>query len=458
MKIFKHPLNPANQLFLLPPSVMDFVPDNSAVTLMSGIVDQMDISLLLMRYKGGGAPSYHPRMLIKLLLLCYSEGIRSSRRIAASCSRDLFCMYLCEMQTPDFHTIARFRRDNFELVQQVFKETVLQCQEQGLVLLQDVSVDGSKIEANVSGKQTYNYKRALRTVEETEARIARILSEAEIIDSEEDAQEEESVNQKREDLLKREYHHKEQAEKAIELLEDGKCTSIGVTDLESRVMQTRSGNRPAYNAQIGVDANSHVIVAAKISQAVTDGGELPSMLDEIEENTGSKPLRVLADAGYSNPETLIAVEEAGVEGYIAQRPCDQTRSEFTYDPVDDKLTGRDEKTGEDIVLRFYRVRVRDKRTYRIYRNPEKHRELCMSRLPGKEMELQAKMHKRLSSSEGRDIYRLRQQSVEPVFGHIKSVYGLRKFHLRGIIGAEIEFLLACAAHNIQKLAVLNACG
>src|SRR5258708_167614 len=126
MKVFKD-ASP-DQLFLLPPAIDEFVPANAPVRILSEIVDQLDTTRLVSRYKGGGAPAYDPRIMLKLLVFAYSQGMHSSRRIAAACGYDLRFMYLAQMQRPDFHTICRFRRENEAAIKSLFAQTVIFCQ------------------------------------------------------------------------------------------------------------------------------------------------------------------------------------------------------------------------------------------------------------------------------------------------------------------------------------------
>jgi transposase len=451
MKVFREPDSVRPQLFISAMCVDEFVPHDSYVRVLDKVVNALDLYDILRRYPGGGAPAYHPRMLLKLLIFAYSQGIRSSRRIAELCERDLWCMFLCEMQKPDFHTIARFRRKHEQAFKALFLHTVHSCQEEGLVLLEHVAVDGTKIEADVSGKRTYSAKRAEQDAADAQVTIDRILAEAEAADQEDELNDQ-TTAAKRSRALQNLKRRKEHAEAALKEIQETGRSTIATTDLDSRVMKTGSGNRPAFNAQAAVDDAHGVIVAAAITQDSTDGAQLPQMVPEIARNTGFEPACVTADTGFNTPETLEAMEEQEIDAYIAQYSKRPSREGFAYDADTDEITHTDPQTGNKMILKFYRMRKHSNKTYRVYRDAKNKKDMYFTLRPDKELEQEARMRAKLQTAAGKAIYKKRQETVEPVFGHIKSRLGLRRFILRGKSGATVEFLLACSAHNILKIA------
>ena len=522
MKIFREPTAPRRELFLTAMSVDQLVPEDAYVRTIDAVIDKLDIENLLSKYRGGGAPSYHPKMLLKLIILAYFSGIRSSRQIAQLCRRDLWYMFLCEMQTPDFRTIARFRRANEETFRSLFIHTVQACQEDGLFLLDNVAVDGTKIEANVSGKRTYSLERAEKEIANAQAAIDRILEEAEAADNKDDLLEslkspshaakkndKESLSsqlgeetapfnnetnpKKQEDdialaleivdenqaesaqllpenassaqkevpdnpvhpllnPLKHSIERLEHAKAALEEMENSKRKTVGLTDPDSRVMKTRSGNRSAFNAQAAVDAKCGVIVSAEISQSVNDDHLLPLMADAILATAGSIPAHITVDTGYSSPETLAAMKERGIDAYIVQSRLDKARDDYLYDSEKDIVFFDDPVTGERAIYSYLKVRRNRNKKYRLYQDKKTGKELWYTLRPDIELQLKTEMKTKLASISGKAIYRRRQETVEPTFGHLKSVLNLRRFLLRKLAGASIEFLLACACHNIKKLA------
>ena len=188
MKRFKEMLSPPEQGFLLPPSVNEFVAADDPVRLVSEVVDSLDLRAFEDRYLGGGAPAYAPSVLLKVLLFAYSEGLRSSRRIEQALHTDVRYMYLAGMLHPDYRTIARFRCAHEPALRALFVDVVRLCQTMGLVLMRHVSVDGTKIQANVSGRHTYGRERLERTLAFVNEQVDRAMEEAKATDEAEDAQ------------------------------------------------------------------------------------------------------------------------------------------------------------------------------------------------------------------------------------------------------------------------------
>jgi transposase len=144
LKVFREPVVPKSQMLLLPPSVNDYVPKNSPARIVSEIIDSMNHDKLYAKYRGGGAPAYDPKIMLKLIVFGYSQGVRSSRKIDAALGQDMRFMFLSEMSRPDFRTISRFRKENLEAIDRSFAETMRVAMEMGLVLLEHVSVAGAK--------------------------------------------------------------------------------------------------------------------------------------------------------------------------------------------------------------------------------------------------------------------------------------------------------------------------
>jgi transposase len=456
LKIFKDPVVPRAQVMLLPRSVEEFVSVDDPVRALDEIIDDMDLGDLIGSYSGGGAPAYDPIMMLKVIVFGYSQGIRSSRKLDASLGRDVRFMFLAEMSRPDFRTIARFRRDNLDAVKRAFKETVRIALGAGLVLLEHVSVDGTKIEANVSSKHTYKRERLEKALLDVEERIESILRESEDVDAEEDKRYGDRRGDEMPKALVDARHRKEMLKAAKKHLEASGRETVCATDVESRVMKTRSGNRAAYNAQAVVDKERQVIVAAGVTQDEFDNHQMPVMMRELVSIVGRKPECVTLDGGYFSEETLKHAEEESLNIYVPDNQAERGKKGFEYDEGEDEYVC---PSGQR--LSFYAVRKKKERIYHVYRHSCsgcKMRESCCGeksrvkeiwrRMNG---ELQDKMSAKMQTDEAKEIYRLRKQIIEPVHGNVKDNKGLRRFLLRGKLGAEIEYMLGCAAHNIDKI-------
>ena len=312
MKLFREPVSSPDQLFLLPLCVDDFVAKDASVRIISEAIDTLDCSVLYAKYLGMGAPSYDPKMMFKLLVFGYREGIRSSRRLDAACGHDMRFMFLAQMSRPDFRTLARFRRSNEKEIETLFVQTVLLCMKVGMVLLEHVAVDGTKIEANVSGRATFNSERLEKEIANIETKITTILKEAEETDALEDEKHGDSGADDPPDGLKTMNDRKKTLEAARDSLKETGHKSVAVTDTQSRLMKTRSGNRPAYNAQAVVDNAYQVIIAASVTQDTFDSKQFAPMLEQAIANTGDLPCQTSADKGYYSVAALEYCEKMGL--------------------------------------------------------------------------------------------------------------------------------------------------
>lgn len=457
-KIFKDPVSPKGQIMLLPLSVEEFVTEESEVRVFNEIIDVMDHSNLLSKYSGGGAPAYNPIMLAKVIIYAGCKGIRSSRKIAGLLCKDLEYMYLSEMSRPNFRTISDFRKANLEAIERIYKETVKISMRMGLVLLEHISIDGTKMEANVSKENSFTEERIEEAMKRAEERIKRILLEAEEIDKEEDAKYgDKEGNRIEESLRKAEARKKKLQEVKGKLEEDGSRT-IGWTDKESRIMKTAKGIRAGYNMQAAVDSDSQIIVGVDVSQESADNSLMPGMVEKVKESTGFKPGKATLDGGYYSPEALKYAKEENIDAYIPDHKArEKWRAKFEYDETRDVFRC---PCGHE--LTHSATRDHGEYTYRVYRRSCKSCPLageCAHTNKSRKIEiwvrtngeLQDEMAAKMRSREGREIYDQRMKIIEPVFGNIKHNKGFWKLSLRGLVGAKIEFYLGCIGHNIGKI-------
>jgi transposase len=443
LKTFREAAVPRGQVQMFPRTLDEYVPPDAKVRVVSDLIDSLDLSWLQQAYGGGGRPSYHPIILLKMMVFAYFEGLRSSRRIALALDTDVRFMWLSEGERPDHRTLCRFRARHAKAFERVFVETVHLCQRLGLVPLAHVAVDGTKIEANASTESTHFATTIGTRLQKVEDRIAQILREAEAVDAAEDAAFGDSRGDEIPEELRDAERRKERLEQVRREMEQEGLRSLVETDRDARVMRTSRGIRPAYNAQAAVDGEAQVIVAVAVVQAEVDRAELPAVMEQVHQNTGGMPDHLTADAGYHSKDTETYIEEQSLDAYIppARNPARSTRlwEAMTYDEAADVYRHADGR-----VFKFYREETKDRRAYRVYRCKQS---TILRRLDGESTD---RMRAKLRTREGRAIFALRRQTVEPVFGRLKETLGLRRFLLRGLTGAGIEFRLACIAHNLAK--------
>ena len=440
MKVFR-PWELA-QSFLFPPSVQDYVPSNHLAPFIREVVrEELDLSAILEKYtEERGYPPYHPALMTALLLYAYSQGVYSSRKIEKACSERLDFMAGTGMSRPDHTTISEFRRVHMKELAPIFVQVLQLCQEAGLVKLGHVALDGTKMKANASKHKAMSYERMVENEKKLEAEVKRWLDESEREDEEDNGKHGKSkrgdelpdwVSKKESRLAKiREAKARleeaakerakrlkeERAEKERELGHplpgnppkalDGKPepkAQSNFTDPESRIMKTRSGFDQAFNCQAAVDDANQVIVAAAVVAEQNDNHQLEPLLDQVEELVG-RPEELSADSGYCSESNLQLLKDRQVRAYIA--------------------TGR-QKHGTASAT---------------------------SNEDASSKPLTCAMRTRLRRGGFASRYRLRKQTVEPVFGQIKEARGFRRFLMRGLEKVTGEWSLLCAVHNLLKIA------
>ena len=424
------------QMMMFPPSVKDFVPaGHLAHFVRNTVVEALDLSEIVNYYsEERGYPPYDPVMMTALLLYAYSQHIYPSRRIAKACRERVDFMAITGMQTPDFRTINDFHTRHSGALNELFVQVLRLCQEAGLVKLGHVALDGSKIKANASKHKAMSYGRMKKSEAELQAIVSRWFKQSAASDLRDDQEhgvensgEElpEWVRNKQQRLEKiRQGRARLEAEAKAQAAEKGEGKKSGgpgrpsknergtpkeaaqsnFTDPESRIMKSHDGFIQAYNVQAAVDADSQVIVAQGVTNNASDSHQLAPMVAQIKQNTGRQARELSADAGYCSEDNLKVLRRRHINGYIA--------------------TGR-QKHGEAIAVGERRVKLG---TYAYA------------------------MWQKLRRGGHRSRYRLRKQTVEPVFGQIKQARGFRQFLLRGIGKVSGEWSLICTVHNLLKLA------
>ncbi|NOS79627.1 MAG: IS1182 family transposase [Nitrospira sp. CG24D] len=425
-----------DQLMLLPPSIQELVPAGHLAHFVRDTVrDSLDLSAILKTYtEERGFPPYHPIMMTALLLYAYCQGLYASRRIAKACEERVDFMALTALQRPDFRTISDFRKRHLTALGGLFTQVLKLCQAAGLVQLGHVALDGTKLKANASKHKAMSYGRMQKTEAELAATVQGWLQKAETLDAREDA---EVGRDRRGDELPTWVADKQarldkirQAKAALEADAKAEAThpspvaaspqrgrpptrppgvphekaQRNFTDPESRIMKTAEGVVQGYNAQAAVDAASQIIVAQHVTPAPNDQQQLVSLLAQIKANTGRQAREVSADAGYCSEANLRELRRRHISGYVA---------------TGRQHHGQAAATGHCPAPAGARTRA---------------------------------MRLKLRRGGYRSRYRLRKQTVEPVFGQIKQARGFRQVLLRGLSNVAQEWSLVCLAHNFLKLA------
>lgn len=443
------------QVLLLAPVLQEWVPAGDLAHFVSDLVESgaLDLSAIYADYEEErGFPPYDPRLMVKLLVYGYANGVVSSRKLERATYRDVAVRMLCADQHPDYRSIARFRARHLEALGELFVQALRLCARARLVGLGTLALDGTKLRANASRHKAMSYERMGKAEAQLEAEIAAIranvqalLGEAEAVDAEEDERygpdcrgDELPVElQRREQRLARireakqaleaEAAERETARRA-ELEAQGKQprrpphgrdpfkpkpgAQRNFTDPESRIMKTSDGAyHQCFNGQAVADSQAQVIVACELSDEAPDARQLASALEQLAANLDAigaeldEGATLSADAGYFSEANVEITVAHGLDPHIA--------------------TGRFKHSEPPPPAR---------------RGP-----LSKNATP------KQRMARKLRTKNGRAVYSRRKAIVEPVFGQIDTVQNGRKLLLRGKRAARDQWRFHCAVHNLLKL-------
>lgn len=434
---------------LLPPDLRDWVREDHIVHFLIDAVDRLPTEGFSLNQRGTGDEQYPPRMMLSLLIYCYATGRFSSRVIEEATWSDVVVRYICGgTMHPDHDTICTFRRKNRKLFEKAFVEVLLMAQETaGLKKVGTVSIDGTKIKANASKHAAVSYQRAGEQIELLRKEVEQLTAKAEEIDNvpldeglsipKEIARREDRIKslEHAREVIKERYaeerkekqaDYEEKMARREEKRRNGErrgrrppspppeeppgSMQYNFTDPESRIMKTGGSNfEQAFNAQAAVDTDTLLVVGQLLTDAPTDKQQLNPVLNSVPEEV-AQPEAALADSGYYGAE---AIEKA-----------ESNHGPTVYCSL--------AKSG-------HRITVAD-----LERKP-------LPETPPPDAPIIEQMAYRLQTPEGKARYKLRKQTVEPVFGVIKEVLGFRRFSMRGKQKAETEWCLVCLSYNLKKL-------
>ncbi|HWP56685.1 MAG TPA: IS1182 family transposase [Candidatus Acidoferrales bacterium] len=412
-----------DQMFLMPPSLREWLPEDHLAYFVSDLVDDLNLSEIEAVYEDEqrGQPPYHPRMMVKVLIYAYCVGVFASRRIEKRLLEDVAFRVLAAGNTPDFRTLSDFRKIHRKALEGLFEQVLRLALRAGAVKLGRVAIDGSKVKANASKHKAMSYGRMKEKEQELHKEVRRLLAEADRQDEAGDARygKDRSGDELPEELRRRESRLKRigEAKRALEQEARRQAQQAGqqagkpedkkqynFTDPQSRIMKGSDGFVQGYNCQIAVEENFQLIVGQAVTQAANDKEQLQPLVEAVQQQAGQKPKEVLADSGYCSQDNLKYLARRRIDGYVA--------------------TER-QKHGQD-------------------------RSACKRGPLPKGASLVERMKRKLQTQVGRRIYAMRKAIVEPVFGQIKQVRGFRQFLLRGLEKVQMEWALVCLTHNILK--------
>lgn len=467
---------------MLPPNIEDMIPEDHICYLVESIVESMDFTTFDMKYSGAGHPAYHPGIILKILIMGVLDRVRSSRRLAKNARENIVYIYLSEKLTPDFRTISDFRKDNKDLVREVFRHTVTLARNEGLLDLSHLSTDGTKIKANASNRRVLSGEEieyVLRFVDEELEEWAR---QDEIEDSEfGELRGIDQLPQRNKKTIQKAVQYyvkkmrergdrfrgevKDKLERAHKEVEENDVGQVSTTDVDSRFMKNKKGKiELSYNCQVTTDKRGFIL-ANDVSQGANDTDQLKPQVKQTEQNLGglSDNGGWSFDSAYFESSNIKFLADRGIDGYIPdiekKRNNHFDKKHFRYDIEKDEYIC---PVGRRVTFFRQHYDRQKQKTVRMYRGVEcigcKERRRCTNRRDGiryikaypEELELNA-MREKMKTQEAKERYRIRKQSVEAVIGDIKENKGVRSFLTRGVARVKSEFDLICAACNIKRI-------
>jgi transposase len=435
------------QQILMPYNLGDWLPENHMSRFIVDIVDRLNFKHVYNNYKPGGSKAYDPRMLLSLIFYGYSTGIFSSRKIETATYDSVAFRFISGNHQPDHDTISTFRKRFLPEIKVWFKEILLIGKELGLLKLGNIYIDGTKVQANASRHSAMSYEYIQKLEKQLEEEIDKLLDLANATDEKEqdleldipkEIQRREErlkkiqeakiiIEQRAEDRYKEEkkaydekIQHREAKEKETGKKPKGKKPSAptkgpdkkdqyNFTDSESRIMKTSKGFDQCYNGQAAVN-DDMVILGAYSNAKANDKQEFIPTINTIPKELG-EITNAVADTGYYSENNILLSEGQGVTPIISTSR--EGHNTYLQDILGNKPPGE---------------------------------------IPRSTLE---RMKHKLKGKEGKEIYKKRKQTVEPVFGIIKEVLGFRRFSLRGEYQANNEWSLVCAAYNLKRFYKLS---
>jgi transposase len=518
-----------NQAALLPPSYEELIPEDHLVRVVDETIEQINLNVLYRRYEGGGTSSYHPKMMLKVLVYAYTQKIYSSRKIARAIRENIPFMWISGGNQPDFRTVNDFRGSRMKpVIEEVFRVVLEYLIEKGYVKLEHYFVDGTKVEADANKHKVVWAKRKENYEKRVREQIGELLKQIEQANEAEQAEyrdedleelggkgtkEEnaEVLKQKIAELNRRlreqvqetpgaESEQHKAARQALKKLETDCLPRLEKYEQQTKVLAGRSSYsktdpdascmrmkedrgeerprpKPAYNVQIGTEGQ--FIVGFSVHGRAGDTACLIPHLEQVNENLGRLPKKIVGDAAYGSEENYTYLEQHQAENFLKYNTfyqdthhyrdpeklrTHQFRAEhFGYDKDQDQFICPANK-------RLYFVNETRYTTDNGYVSQRRNYEcLDCQDCPLKPQCTQAKGNRKirisftllayrqqardnLCSEEGQRLRALRSIEVETVFGHQKHNMSFRRFHLRGLEKVKTEWGVVSIAHNMQKLA------
>ena len=436
-----------NQGLLMPYDLGDWLPEDHLARFVVDIVEKLDFTNVYKEYAGKGSTAYDPKLLLSLLFYGYATGVFSSRKIEAATYDSVAFRYISGNHHPDHDTIANFRKRFLPQIKVWFKEVLLIGKELGLLKIGNIYIDGTKVKANASKHKAMSYEYIKRLEKQLEGEIEKLLQLGEAQDEKEkniDLDIPQEIRLRKDRLKKIQEAKKVIEERAAERYEKEKkeheaklkkrkekeektgkkprgrapkepdkapkeTDQYNYTDSESRIMKTADGFDQCFNGQAAVN-DDMIIVGAHCNAHGNDKQEFIPTIESVSSDLGTIKTAV-ADTGYFSEKNISECQRKQITPLIALSR--EKHNSFLKNVLDPKTEPPSGNSSVD------------------------------------------KMRQCLNSKDGKEIYKKRKQTVEPVFGIIKEILGFRRFSLRGEEKTDGEWSLVCLAYNLKRFFKLS---
>jgi len=450
---------------LLPEHLEDYVDVDNPVRVVDAFVDELDLGSL--GFEGvqpakTGRPAYHPAVLLKLYIYGYLNRIQSSRRLEREAQRNVELMWLTGRLTPDFKTIANFRRDNGKAIRNVCRQFVVLCQQLDLFSDAVVAIDGSKFKAVNSSDRNFTNAKLKRRMEEIEANISRYLVELDTADRHEPAAAQARSARLNDKIAALKSQMSTLKEIEAKLDASGE-TQISLTDPDARSMKTRGAGIVGYNVQTAVDVKHHLIVEHEVTNVGSDRDQLSSMAKKARAAIGSTTLTAIADRGYFKGEEILACREAGIAPLVPATTTSSAKAEGRFDKADFIYDQQKNEyrcpAGQSLIWRFATIE-KGMTNHRYWSSNCKGCPLKEKCTPSPQRRVTRWEHQDvLDDMQARleqhpDAMRIRRSTVEHPYGTIKSWMGWTHFLTKGLGRVQTEMSLHVLAYNLKRLMTL----
>src|SRR4051794_3292605 len=460
------------QTMLLPDQVDDYVTEENPVRAVDAFVDALDLAAL--GFEGvaperTGRPAYHPATLLKIYIYGYLNRIPSSRRLERETQRNLELIWLTGKLTPDFKTIADFRKDNGPAIRAACRQFVLLCRKLGLLTEATVAVDGSKFKAVNNRDKNFTPYKLQKRIKQIEASIARYLAAMETADRHDD----EVLKAKSGRLKEKIAALREQVQRLRDMepaVRDAPDQQLSLTDPDARSMATsgRGTGMVGYNVQSAVDTKHHLIVAHEVINVGNDRAQLSTMATQAREAMGQETLTVIADRGYFDGEEIVACDQAGMTPLVPKPMTSGAKADgrfgkqdFIYLPEQDAYRcpagqtmkwwfNRIDENGK--LLRHYWTTKCPDCPIKAQCTPAKLRRVTRWEHEGVLDAMQRRLDQRP------DTMRVRRRTVEHPFGTLKAWMGATHFLTKTLKRVRTEMSLQVLAYNLKRVIAIKGVG